>query len=351
MGQGASQLFDNLTYNPDVQRQKAADQKEGAKIRDTYREILTKTQKEIKKESTAGNLTPEGTTLLQGVIDKEVLWLKNNPTALSDTIYAETQIFSDAFVAEANADRIRRVFYNALKVWNYTLLQLQNQNLVSADKAAQFQKVLDQNQVWYTKNLNSPLETLQEQIETIVKSAASILNEPAAIQKIQAQAEEALITSSGNLDKLIASAAAAKAEKEKQEESEFSAARVKQKIWDQTTSGIVTMLYLVIGLYAGSLVANDSLVRPVSIRVVYFIYAVMLWFLVLPYYIYRSYTNHPPFMGAYLFPLYPYNPDEVKKDSFFEQLVWYKELPLIKKAHEDYAAAAVAAIAAQKSIG
>jgi len=351
MGQGASQLFDNLTYNPDVQRQKAADQKDAAKTRDTYRDILTKTQKEITKISSAGNLTPEGTTLLQGVIDREVLWLKNNPTALSDTIYAEVQIFSDALVAEANADKIRIVFFNALKLWNYTLLQLQNQNLVSADKAVQFQKVLDQNQVWYTKNLNSSLETLQEQIATIVNSAASILNEPAAIQRIHAEAEAALTTSSGNLDKLIASANAAKAEKEKQEESQFSAARVKQKIWDQTISGIVTMLYLVIGLYTGSLIANDSLVRPVSIRVVYFIYAVMLWFLVLPYYIYRSYTNHPPFMGAYLFPLYPYNPDEVKKDSFFEQLVWYKELPLIKKAQEDYAAAAEAVIAAQKSIG
>ena len=50
MGQGASQLFDNLTYNPDVQRQKAADKKEGAKIRDKYREILTNVQKYIKKE-------------------------------------------------------------------------------------------------------------------------------------------------------------------------------------------------------------------------------------------------------------------------------------------------------------
>ena len=350
MGQGASQLFDNLTYNPDVRRQKAADQKDAAKTRDTYRNTLTQLQTDIQNDSTAGTITPEGATLMQGVVDTGTAWLTQNPTALSDSIDAQSQVTMDAMTAQINADKIRIVFFNALKLWNYTLLQLQNQNLVSADKVVQFQKVLDQNQVWYTKNLISPLSTLQTQIGTIATSAGSILNEPAAIQQIQAAA--ATQKSDGSsLNDLMSQAAAAKAEKEKQEESQFSGDRVKQKIWDQTISGIFTMLYLVIGLYTGSLVANDSLVHSTSVRVVYFIYATLLWFLVLPYYLYRSYTRHPPFMGAYLFPLYPYNPDEVKKESFFEELVWYKDMPLIQKAKEDYAAAAEAVIAAQKSIG
>jgi hypothetical protein len=350
MGQGASQLFDNLTYNPDVRRQKAADQKDAAKTRDTYREMLTQLQTDIQKDSAEGTITPEGATLMQGVVDSGTTWLKQNPSALSDSIDAQGQITMDAMTTQINADKIRIVFFNSLKLWNYTLLQLQNQNLVSADKAVQFQKVLDQNQIWYTQNLTSPLATLQKQIGTIVASAESILNEPAAIQQIQAAAATQQKQGS-SLDSMMTQASAAAAEKEKQQESQFSGDRVKQKIWDQTISGIFTMLYLVIGLYTASLVANDSLVHSTPIRVVYFIYAVMLWFLVLPYYIYRSYTRHPPFMGAYLFPLYPYNPDEVKKESFFEELVWYKELPLIKKAQEDYAAAAEAVIAAQKSIG
>ena len=351
MGQGASQLFDNLTYNPDVRRQKAADQKDAAKTRDTYRETLTELQTNIQTDSAAGTLTPDGATLMQGIIDTGTAWLKQNPTALSDSIDAQSQVTMDAITEQINADKIRIVFYNSLKLWNYTLLQLQNQNRVSADKAAQFQKVLDQNQVWYTKNLTSPLAVLQKQIGTIVDSASSILNEPAAIQEIQEKAAASQAADGGNLDELMKKAEAAKAEKEKQEESEFSGDRVKQKIWDQTVSGIFTMLYLVIGLYTGSLVASDSLIRPMSIRIVYFIYAVLLWFVVLPYYLYRSYTSHPPFMGAYLFPVYPYNPDEVKKDSFFEQLIWYKVIPLIKKAQEDYTAAAEAILAAQKSIG
>ena len=351
MGQGASQLFDNLTYNPDVRRQKAADQKDAAKTRDIYRETLTELQTNIQTDSAAGTLTPDGATLMQGVVDAGTTWLKQNPNALSDSIDAQSQVTMDAITEQINADKIRIVFYNSLKLWNYTLLQLQNQNRVSADKAAQFQKVLDQNQVWYTKNITSPLAVLQKQIGTIVESASSILNEPAAIQEIQQKAAASQKADGGNLDELMKKAEAAKAEKEKQDESEFSGDRVKRKIWDQTISGIFTVLYLVIGLYTGSLVASDSLVRPMSIRVLYFIYAVLLWFIVLPYYLYRSYTSHPPFMGAYLFPVYAYNPDELKKDSFFEQLIWYKDLPLIKKAQEDYTAAAEAIIGAQKSIG
>jgi len=351
MGQGASQLFDNLTYNPDVRRQKAADQKDAAKTRDIYRDTLTQLQTNIQTDSASGGITPEGATLMQGVVDTGMTWLQQHPSALSDSIDAQSQITMDSMTAQINADKIRIVFYNSLKLWNYTLLQLQNQNLVSADKATQFQQVLDQNQVWYTKNLTSSLPILQTQIGTIVNSASSILNEPAAIQEIQQKAAASQASSGSNLNELMAQAAAAKAEKEKLEESQFSGDRVKQKIWDQTISGLFTMLYLVIGLYTGSLVASDSLVRPMSIRILYFIYAVLLWFLVLPYYLYRSYTNHPPFMGSYLFPIYPYNPDEVKKDSFFEQLIWYKDLPLIQKAKEDYTAAAEAIIAAQKSIG
>jgi hypothetical protein len=351
MGQGVSQLFDNLTYNPDVRRQKAADQKDAAKTRDIYRETLTELQTNIQTDSASGTITPDGATLMQGVVDTGMTWLQKNPSALSDSIDAQSQITMDSITEQINADKIRIVFFNSLKLWNYTLLQLQNQNLVSADKAAQFQKVLDQNQVWYTKNLTSPLAVLQKQIGTIVESATSILNEPAAIQEIQQKATASEKADGSNLNELMIQAAAAKAEKEKLEESQFSGDRVKQKIWDQTISGLFTMLYLVIGLYTGSLVASDSLIRPMSIRIVYFIYAVLLWFVVLPYYLYRSYTSHPPFMGAYLFPIYPYNPDEVKKDSFFEQLIWYKDLPLIKKAQEDYIAAAEAILAAQKSIG
>ena len=351
MGQGASRIVDNATYNPDVQRQKAADQKEGAKVRDEYRNILTNFQKELQKAMVAGEITPEGGTLLQGVIDTETSWLKNNPNALADTIYAEIQIYNDALSAQVSADRIRIVFFNSLKLWTYILLQLQNQNLVSEDKAGKFQKVLDQNQVWYTKNLNSPLETLQEQIATIVTSAESILNEPAAIQKIQTEAQASATKSSGNLDKLIADAAAAKAERDKENASKFSGDRVKQKVWDQTMSGIQTMLYVVIGLYTGSLVANDSLVRPLSIRIIYFIYAALLWFVVLPYYIYRSFTHYPPFMGSYLFPLYSYEPGEVSKESFFEMLVWYKNVAPIQKAKDEWQAAADTMLAAQKPIG
>lgn len=79
MGQGASRVVDNATYNPDVQRQKAADQKEGAKVRDEYRKILTNVQKELQKAVVAGEITPEGGTLLQGVIDTETTWLKKKP--------------------------------------------------------------------------------------------------------------------------------------------------------------------------------------------------------------------------------------------------------------------------------
>lgn len=344
-------MFDNLTYNPDVRRQKAADQKDAAKTRDIYRETLTDLQTNIQTDSAAGTITPDAATLMQGVVDAGMKWLQHNNNALSDSIEAQSQVTMDAMTEQINADKIRIVFYNSLKLWNYTLLQLQNQNRVSADKAAQFQKVLDQNQVWYTKNLTSPLAVLQKQIGTIVESATSILNEPVAIQEIQQKATASEKADGSNLNELMIQAAAAKAEKEKLEESQFSGDRVKQKIWDQTISGLFTMLYLVIGLYTGSLVASDSLIRPMSIRIVYFIYAVLLWFVVLPYYLYRSYTSHPPFMGAYLFPVYPYNPDEVKKDSFFEQLIWYKDLPLIKKAQEDYTAAAEAILAAQKSIG
>jgi hypothetical protein len=351
MGQGASQMFDNLTYNPDVRRQKAADQKDAAKTRDVYRGTLTQLQTDIQNDAASGGITPEGATLMQGVVDTGTRWLQQNPNALSDSIDAQTQVTMDAMTEQMNADKIRIVFYNSLKLWNYTLLQLQNQNRVSADKADKFQKVLDQNQVWYTRNLNSSLATLQAQIGTIVESAASILNEPAAVQEIQQKAINDQKSNGSNLNKLMAQAEAAKGEKDKLEESEFSGARVQQKIWDQTISGLFTVFYLVIGLYTGSLVANDSLARPMSIRILYFIYAALLWFLVLPYYIYRSFTSHPPFMGSYLFPIYPYNPDEVKKDSFFEQLIWYKDLPLIQKAKEDYIAAAEVIVAAQKPIG
>ena len=112
-------MFDNLTYNPDVRRQKAADQKDAAKTRDIYRETLTQLQTNIQTDSASGGITPEGATLMQGVVDTGMTWLQQHPSALSDSIDAQSQITMDSMTAQINADKILIVFYNSSFIFSF----------------------------------------------------------------------------------------------------------------------------------------------------------------------------------------------------------------------------------------
>jgi hypothetical protein len=340
----------NVTYNKDRAADQRAEKKEARSKRNEFRDQLTGITRNLTQRVKDANVTPEGATLLQAAIDEVKKWLAENTTASSDQMLDRLETFYDILNTLYTDDQTRFILYNEIKFWNVMVTMLHNENKVADDKLSAIQKNLDTNQLWYSKNLNDTLLTYQTKVEDI----NTFINTTIADTDIMAE----LNTKKASLDTPSTTVQLsqfkqfveqAQAERQAREDSEFNMSRLFGKVYDGSFDAIQYAILLALALYSGAILANQVMLRPPSIRILYFIWGCLCFFYVLPYYIIQSIRGRPPFFASYMIPLYEYNPDNHPNGlSFFQKLVMYRSGDYLDKARNELHKAAEAALATTK---
>ena len=97
MGTGISRSFDRMlakaTYDPELEKQLAAEKQKAREAREKFRTTLLDAQKKNKELVQNQKLTPQGNTLAEALFKETSEWLTKNPNATSDELGDKVQEF------------------------------------------------------------------------------------------------------------------------------------------------------------------------------------------------------------------------------------------------------------------
>lgn len=79
-----------------------------------------------------------------------------------------------------------------------------------------------------------------------------------------------------------------------------------------------------------------AIVRPTSIRILSWLYGFVFFIPVILYTLVQYIMGNKPYFGAYLLPLYMYDPTTTEKKSFLQKLVWYQDNPILRQAQDTF---------------
>jgi len=332
------------TYDPALEKQLAEEKAKAREVRGTFRETIDKSISTDAGLIRDGKLTPQGSTQSAALFKITTDWLAANPDATSDELNDKIQEFQDKLATIYREDANRIYFYNVLKALNVQLLQFKSRNILAEDKYKKAKEILDKEQVWLEKNPNESAQTYTDKLNKTTDEIKDIIGDPDISGKLDA-AKGAVkdIDNTQELDAEVKKADEVNKQKEALEKQEFNSQRIFKKIGTGVFWAFWISLVLCLAVLGGALAANEAIARPPMYRILYFIYGCLFFPIVIGYFIYRNFTGHPPYFGAYLIPLYEYDPVTVTEDSFFQKLFSFPKSPILDQARATYQAAADAA--------
>ncbi len=330
-----NKAVNKATYDPELEKQLAAEREKAREIRGKLRTTLTAWSNKNRDMVSKNEITTQGSTLATSLIQETTKWLQDTPDATQSELEDKTAEFLDKLTNIYNEDKSRLLFSNWLKSWEVIVANWQNQNKISEDKAKKIKDLLAKDKAWYEKNLNESLETYKDRIDSDQKEIFTIAGDPSLVTDAASQ-KKAQEKSTKDLDELKAKADAEKKAKEDLEKSQFSLSRLWGKVYKGLGTAFLIALWIVFGLSGGSLLSNEAIARPVPYRILYFIFGFIFSIPVILFFIGRTFMGQPPYYAAYLLPLYSYDPLKEDHSSFFESLVWFKENAVVRDAAERF---------------
>jgi len=330
-----TKAVNKATYDPELEKQLAAEREKAREIRTKLRQTLTDYSNKNRELVTKNELTPQGSTLATSVIQETTKWVQDTPDATESELQDKMSEVLDKLSIIYTEDKNRLMFLNWLKSWEVIVATWQSQNKISEDKAKKIKDLLAKDKDWYTKNLNESLVTYKERVDTDTQEIFQIIGDAALIQDASDQ-QKVQNSKSVDLDELKAKVDAEKKAKEELEKQSFSLSRLFSKIGKGVGIAFLVALFIALGLTGGSLLSNEGIARPVPYRILYFIFGFLFSIPVIVFYIGRAFMGYPPYYAAYLLPLYSYDPLKEDHSSFLESLVWFKENAVVRDAMERF---------------
>jgi lipopolysaccharide export LptBFGC system permease protein LptF len=330
-----TKAVNKATYDPEFEKQLAAERAKARELRTKLRETLTDYSNKNRELVSKNELTPQGSTLATSLIQETTKWLQDTPDATEAELQDKLSEVLDKLATIYNEDKNRLMFSNWLKSWDVIVATWQGQNKISEEKAKKIKELLAKDKDWYSKNLNESLETYKERMDKDTQDIYTIIGDATLIQDAGDQ-KKTQDSKSVDLDELKAKIEAEKKAKEEVEKEQFSLSRLFSKIGKGVGVAFLIALFIAFGLTGGSLLSNEAIARPVPYRILYFIFGFLFSIPVIVFYIGRTFMGHPPYYAAYLLPLYSYDPLKEDHSSFFESLVWFKDNAVVRDAVEKF---------------
>ncbi len=329
-----TKAVNKATYDPELEKQLAAEREKARALRTKLREGLSAATQKNREMLANGLVTKQGSTQVTAVIKETTNWLKDTPEATDAEIQDKIFEYLDKLTNIYDEDKNRLQFSNWIKLYEFFVPKLQNENRISEEVAKKVLAIVNENKTWFENHQNESIETYQTRIEEEDKKIKEILNDPEFVK--EQQRLQKANTDPKELERLKTQAQAEKKAKEDLEKSQFSLSRLTGKISRGLGIALTVAIVFALGLTGASLLANEAVARPVPFRILYFIFGFLFCIPVILFYIGRTFMGHPPYYASYLLPLYSYDPLKEDHSSFFESLVWFKENAVIRDAAERF---------------
>lgn len=339
LSRAITKAVNKATYDPELEKQMAQEKQNAREARTKLRKTLDESSTKMREMVENDELTLQGSTLASSIIQETNKWLQATPDATESELQDKNLEVMDKLSAVYEEDKNRIYFTNWIKKWTIIITTYQTQNKLAEDKVKQIQAILSKEQSWYEKNSNESLETYKSHIDKATEQMNTILSDPGLIQDAQEKLKEQG-TNTKTLETLQVKVEAEKKEKEEREKQQFNASRITKKLTGGLTIAFLVALFIAFGLTGASLAANEAVVRPVPYRILFFIFGFLFSIPTILYFVVRTYRGYPPYFASYLLPLYMYDPSKEEHSSFLENLVYYKDNPIIREAAEKFQQAA-----------
>lgn len=333
-------MIAKATYDPELEKQLAEERKQAREARTKYRDGVNNLRTILSAQVKENKITPEGATLVKSLIQEAEKWLTDNPDVSADEIADKSAEYFNKVIEiyEDDKGRIYHLYFTTL--WTTWISVWKANNMINEETSKKAQKIIDEEKVWYKKHLKESTDTYVQRINSMVESLKEVLP-PDMNKNVQEKMKEKPETQE-EIDKLKAQAEQAKRDREAAERRKFNPARIVTKTVSGLTTGLIIAVVLAFALLGASIASNEAIVRPVSIRVVSWIYGFIFFIPVILYAAVKYFYGKPPYFGAYLIPLYMYDPTTTEKKSFIEKLVWYKDDSVLRHAMRTFQEAAEA---------
>lgn len=343
---GIFRTFDRIiakaTYDPELEKQLAEERNQARQAKKKFREGISKLKVDLTAQVEKNTITPEGVTYVKALIKEAESWLSGNPDATADEINDKAIEFMDklATIYEDDKGRIYHVYFTTL--WKTWITSWKALNAISEDKAKEMMKIVDEEQLWYKKHLKETPDTYVERINEMVEKLKPMMGPDfdKDIREKMAKKPE----SPQEVEKAKAEAEKLKKDKEALEKKNFDVKRIAKKATAGVSSAVFWSVLISFALFGASIASNMALVRPTPIRVLCWFYGLIFFIPVILYAAIQYIMGNKPYFGAYLIPLYMYDPITTEKKSFLEKLVWYKDNPVLQQARRTFEAASNASV-------
>jgi hypothetical protein len=347
-------LVNKATYDPELDKALLAEKQEQMKARQIYRSQLTFAEQIIEKTYLDKRITSVAYTEIKTMIQDSYKWLEVNQEATALEITEKLEKFNNDFSRSIIADKPRQFFLNTFVLFEVTFNLLYSQNKISEGDLSKAKTDIEKEQNFLKKNPNENLEVYQARIDAfIVKyDGQKVLLEKDKETAIQIQqAEVPIVLDSKKLVTKSPGVLTAKDIDTTKKKSELTVenkdvAKSQQINWKELVSDIfkystyatLGTLFICLIIFCGTLAANYTIVRPVGLRILFFIFGLLFFYIVGPYFFIQRYILGRELFynsGAYLLPLYEYDPTKEMKDGF-ERLVWFPTTNALLRAREEY---------------
>jgi len=221
--------------------------------------------------------------------------------------------------------------YNKLLVPDSAMLSIslrETDSSSNSKKISKCQKVINDEDAWWKANpsltkrqTNTRITQFTENIDPQLKEINELF--ASALSKLTPEEQKAILDDVPEQADAVAAATLEQEKKDAKAQAEIDAEEESRTFTDNFNIGakkalyyVGIFVYILTALRLASFVANDLLYRPLAYRIIGFIYGFIGAPVVLFYYLYREFTNTPPYYS--FFPLYPYN----QIDNAFGQLLY-----------------------------
>ncbi len=347
-------LVNKATYDPELDKALLAEKQEQMKTRQMFRGQLTFAEQIIEKVYLDKRITSIAYTEIKTLIQDSYKWLETNQDATALEITEKIEKFNNDFSRSIVGDKSRQFFLNTLVLFEVTFNLLYSQNKIAESVLSKAKTDIEKEQNFLKKNPNENLEVYEGHLDAfIVKyNEQKVLLEKDKETAIQIQKSEVPITLDAS--KVATKASSGLTPKELNATKEKSELTVEnkdiakaQKInWGELITDIIKYstyatlgtLFFCFVIFCGTLASNYTIVRPLGIRILFFIFGTLFFYLVGPYFFFQKYILGKELFynsGAYLIPLFEYDPTKEMKDGF-ERLVWFPTTKALVRAREEY---------------
>lgn len=349
-------LVNKATYDPELDKALLAEKQEQMKERQNFRAELSKAEQIIEKAYLDKQITSIAYTEIKTTIQEDYKWLEANQEATALEIKEKTEKFKNEFSQSIVADKPREYYSNTLALFETTFNLLYAQNKIAESVLTKAKTDIEKENSFLKKNPNENLEVYSARLDAFIekyneqkvqlekdKETASKVQQSAGLitldAGIQGASKGANVLTAKDLQQSKQRAEVATQNKKVVADSSINIGNVMVNALKYSAYAILGTLAVCYIVYCGSLMANYSIVRPVGIRILFFIFGIFAFIPVAMYFgLWLSAIKRQELFynsGAYLIPLYEYDPTKEVKTGF-ERLVWFPTTAALIRAREDY---------------